>query len=504
MVPARSPSATPFVPCLPRTEWQRRRFEQVSDAARLASERARPDLLAALNDRTFRERLSKHCAPLAANSSASDLLRRLRAEYSVAEVVSSFDAESPKGGIFRKPQWWSFTLSDGMAGDEMLNEWEVRVKHNESFDGGKGWFGKQDDVETKIYGLRPFASHGSPQSESEAAERSMCAAPASTTHTTRTSHAHHAAFPARMSICTHIRMHPRNSVASPNPNPDPSPSPNPYPNPNPNPNPRYALLNLAGADGGSPLYGDISAVLSPRHARAVTLLSAIDTGEWTTLCNSSWGAAEGMAAWKEGWHGVRREEGAGGKPNASLGAPFHAPYTPVCDAYNFTLGTLEHLDHLILANLHCAPRSPHAHVHTPPAAQPLVCRQGPLHPLRPAPCTMADWNRSLPESLAARLEPSCRPPRSAAASSLQPTDLLQYLEAMPAARLRLPDAVHFLIGSFPALFGSDLGAKLRSWCVQRGWILLWSLGLNLGPNAEVNYVSDDHSNPHFCARVQLD
>ena len=117
---------------------------------------------------------------------------------------------------------------------------------------------------------------------------------------------------------------------------------------------------------------------------------------------------------------------------------------------------------------------------------------------------MADWNRSLPESLAARLEPSCRPPRSAAASSLQPTDLLQYLEAMPAARLRLPDAVHFLIGSFPALFGSDLGAKLRSWCVQRGWILLWSLGLNLGPNAEVNYVRDEHSNPHFHTGVQLD
>ena len=180
------PATHPVPPPLPRTEWQRRRFEQVSDAARLASERARPDLLAALNDRTFRERLSKHCAPLAANSSASDLLRRLRAEYSVAEVVSSFDAESPRGGIFRKPFWWSFTLSDGMAGDEMLNEWEVRVKHNESFDGGKGWFGKQDDVETKLYGLRPFASHGSPRSESEAAERSMCAAPASSTHAPRT------------------------------------------------------------------------------------------------------------------------------------------------------------------------------------------------------------------------------------------------------------------------------------------------------------------------------
>ena len=50
----------------------------------------------------------------------------------------------------------------------------------------------------------------------------------------------------------------------------------------------------------------------------------------------------------------------------------------------------------------------------------------------------------------------------------------------------------------------DLGAELRSWCVQRGWILLWSLGLNLGPNAEVNYVRDEHSNPHFHTGVQLD
>ena len=45
---------------------------------------------------------AKQCAPLAANSSASELLRRLRAEYSTAEVVSSFDAESPSGGPFRK------------------------------------------------------------------------------------------------------------------------------------------------------------------------------------------------------------------------------------------------------------------------------------------------------------------------------------------------------------------------------------------------------------------
>ena len=44
---------------LSRTEWQRRHFEQVSDSARLASERALPELLAALNGHTFRDRLVK-------------------------------------------------------------------------------------------------------------------------------------------------------------------------------------------------------------------------------------------------------------------------------------------------------------------------------------------------------------------------------------------------------------------------------------------------------------
>ena len=46
---------------LSRTEWQRRHFEQVSDSARLASERALPELLAALDGHTFRERLVKRC-----------------------------------------------------------------------------------------------------------------------------------------------------------------------------------------------------------------------------------------------------------------------------------------------------------------------------------------------------------------------------------------------------------------------------------------------------------
>jgi len=40
--------------------------------------------------------------------------------------------------------------------------------------------------------------------------------------------------------------------------------------------------------------------------------------------------------------------------------------------------------------------------------------------------------------------------------------------------------VKFLIGSFPSLFGTDVGQQLQRWCVAQGWVLAWSLGLNQG------------------------
>ena len=79
------------------------------------------------------------------------------------------------------------------------------MKHNESFDVGGwlgGWFQTQDDVETKLYGLRPFEAHGAPRNNSEAAERSMCAARTSTTHAPRTRHI------LRRGGRTRIYMHP--------------------------------------------------------------------------------------------------------------------------------------------------------------------------------------------------------------------------------------------------------------------------------------------------------
>lgn len=58
--------------------------------------------------------------------------------------------------------------------------------------------------------------------------------------------------------------------------------------------------------------------------------------------------------------------------------------------------------------------------------------------------------------------------------------LYTYLEAIPAGRLDFPNSVMFMIAGFPELFGTTHGDLLREWCQSRGWVLLWSLGLNLG------------------------
>lgn len=139
------------------------------------------------------------------------------------------------------------------------------------------------------------------------------------------------------------------------------------------------------------------------------------------------------------------------------------PYSPVCGATNHSLGTLEHHDHLVLENLRY-------------------------------------WNRSVPEVLARRFEALSGPWGGARLSGI---DYFTYFEAMPAAQLQFPRAVKFLLGSFPSLFGTRLGRQLQAWCVERGWVLLWSLGLNLGPEVEVDFFTIGFANGTFAANQRL-
>eukprot|EP00438_Fugacium_kawagutii_P036752 Skav205308 [mRNA] locus=scaffold3444:56571:57953:+ [translate_table: standard] len=68
-------------------------------------------------------------------------------------------------------------------------------------------------------------------------------------------------------------------------------------------------------------------------------------------------------------------------------------------------------------------------------------------------------------------------------------DLVRYFEIMPAAQVNFPD-IKFVIADFPSLFGTARGRRVRSWSQRHGWVLLWSLGLNLG-------FSLDFGMPHF-------
>ena len=181
----------------------------------------------------------------------------------------------------------------------------------------------------------------------------------------------------------------------------------------------YHVVNSMRSDAGSPLYGNVSVVLSP-SVRNTTLYSAIDTGEWAWLCNRSELTPP------------RARTSSPRKARAGWG-----PYSPECAAYNFSLGTHEHFDHLFLAN--------------------------------------ADyWKENRADAIAARLRWLLYPWQS----PLFGYQLTRYWEAMPAATLQFPAAVHFVIALFGPLFGTDEGAGVREWCIRNGWILVWSLGLN--------------------------
>ena len=130
----------------------------------------------------------------------------------------------------------------------------------------------------------------------------------------------------------------------------------------------YALVNLLRFEGGSPLYGDVSLVLSPSTAARTSILSAFDSGSWNNFCNAT-------------------------------GAAFPHPYPHNCSAYDghSGLGTLNQTDHLLLANERY-------------------------------------WKT--PRALLSKIERVFAP--SAAPPPLEGSDLVHYLEAVPAAQLLYP------------------------------------------------------------------
>uniref|UniRef100_A0A7S4BK56 Uncharacterized protein n=1 Tax=Chrysotila carterae TaxID=13221 RepID=A0A7S4BK56_CHRCT len=235
--------------------WQRQLFLQVHAEATLRAASAEHDLLLRLAAPDVREALLQ-CCPNVAELSPFELLKAIRDEFAVSEIVSGFSAFIP--GAHGGPRFWfGPTVKESRNETHLENLWEVWLKENWDYSKLQAYIYGMDDLEVHGYGFKPFAQRARPASAEETRERSV-----------------------------------------------------------------YCAVNTLRFGAGSPLYGEVSVVLSPAAAARTTLLAPFDTGSWIFMCN----ATSGTPPW------------------------FHYPHD--CSAYNGRrgLGTMAAFEHLWLQN----------------------------------------------------------------------------------------------------------------------------------------------------------
>ncbi len=211
----------------------------------------------------------------------------------------------------------------------------------------------------------------------------------------------------------------------------------------------YTALNTRRVAAGNPMFGSVSMVFNRAAVANMTLVAGSDTGLWEFACNKT-------GPGRPGHHG----------PGLRLN----------CSALPTTvnMGTLEHLDHLILANLGFWNGTLH------PFQVEAAVRRSPSAVMTTSTTTATSFSAAPPLTLEQRFGRLVR--RIFApwghVPNITASDVIQYLEANLFGQALFPDAVQFVIADFGALFGTDLGTRLRAWCNARGWLLVWSLGLN--------------------------
>ena len=341
------------------SDYQVARFAAVEARAEALSEAAKPELLRALDSGAFRSYLAA-CCPSYANWTADALLGTLVAETKRAEVCTGIPAG---GGADAPGSSWSTSMEDAEPTGFLDDQWANRLRHNGSF--------------VPDNSSHSFTHWFAIQDDVEVGAYGL------------------KPFSARGQPATMAEANERGS---------------------------YALVNGVRSDACSPLYGNLTLVLDRAFVAAGTLVSAIDTGEWTALCNHTYGSPPRTGGLGK-WH----------------------PYPHDCAAYDFALGTLDHFAHLFLPNARY----------------------------------WAGANASddaVFGALARKFQLLAMP----WAANITGPELIHYWEAMPAMTLPLEESVHFAIADFPALFATPAGDDLRAWCAKNGWPLVWTLGLNTG------------------------
>jgi len=195
----------------------------------------------------------------------------------------------------------------------------------------------------------------------------------------------------------------------------------------------YIAHNMRRIDFASmPSFGDITAVFNTTHVQKMVLIAPYDTGQYGMSCKH-------------------------------VGVPKGFP-TPELNCSSWrgeVLGTLEHLDHLILPNLYMfgnwssSSRSRSVNRSVNDNARSLFQRSG---------------------VSTARYE------------ALPPADVwesMQYWESNLLGNPRLPSSVKFLVGNVATLFGTADGRRLQLLAERRGWPLFWGMAAVMNAKMEI-------------------
>ncbi|CAE7468245.1 unnamed protein product [Symbiodinium natans] len=187
----------------------------------------------------------------------------------------------------------------------------------------------------------------------------------------------------------------------------------------------YIAHNMLRLDFGSlPGFGAATAVFNASRVQDMVLIAPHDTGQY------------GMGCLKEGI------------PGNFTTPPLNCSSWP-----GQALGTLDHLDHLILPNLYMA-----------------------YNTSAPLPFNMSG-NRSVRDAVQTLFQRSAL--SKAAYQDVPPLDFwssFQYLEANLLGNPPLPDSVKYLIGNFQVVFGTPEGRALQRLAADRSWPLFWAVG----------------------------
>lgn len=199
--------------------------------------------------------------------------------------------------------------------------------------------------------------------------------------------------------------------------------------------PIYIALNLIKSDVGNIVFGDVAAVFRNKLALDSGCLVPMDTGLWEMHCNKS--AFPPMQVASPATAAVAAPNKRRIGPSIEADCKMKGSGTTVP-----TLGTFDDFDHLIL--------------------QSVTFWRGATNSSKP-------WQPLLAQLLGRMLAPE-------SVQHIYVQNLMHYWEANLEALAQVPSDIKFLIGNYPALFGSPKGQVLRDFCQRHQLPLVWALG----------------------------